>query len=174
LNRLPAIREYAEASGCSKNTVISAFEMLTASGLIEPRRGSGFHVARQVKAVTETDEARVLDRAMGTVWLMREQLQVKPAVFNFGEGFAPIDWLEGTRRDQYHQRIARTGVASLFRYGSRYEIDVHLLAQRVVRRVFYRREVGVARIVHQHVETAELLHGETDGAARRDRIGDVQ
>ncbi|WP_253195901.1 GntR family transcriptional regulator [Burkholderia cenocepacia] len=32
--KLPSIREYAEASGCSKNTVISAFEMLAADGLI--------------------------------------------------------------------------------------------------------------------------------------------
>ncbi|MBW0448488.1 PLP-dependent aminotransferase family protein [bacterium M00.F.Ca.ET.228.01.1.1] len=118
--KLPSIREYAEASGCSKNTVISAFETLTANGLIEPRRGSGFYVARQVKAAAEPEDARVLDRAMDTVWLMREQLQVKPAVLNLGEGFPPIDWLEGTRLDQYHQRVVRTGVASLFRYGSRY------------------------------------------------------
>jgi DNA-binding transcriptional MocR family regulator len=40
-SKLPSIREYAEASGCSKNTVISAFDILTANGLIEPRRGSG-------------------------------------------------------------------------------------------------------------------------------------
>ncbi|MBW9102669.1 PLP-dependent aminotransferase family protein [Paraburkholderia phenoliruptrix] len=118
--KLPSIREYAEASGCSKNTVISAFETLTANGLIEPRRGSGFYVARQVKAAAEPEDARVLERAMDTVWLMREQLQVKPAVLNLGEGFPPIDWLEGTRLDQYHQRVVRTGVASLFRYGSRY------------------------------------------------------
>lgn len=118
--KLPSIREYAEASGCSKNTVISAFEMLTSNGLIEPRRGSGFYVARRVRAATEVDEAGVLDRAMDTVWLMREQLQIKPDVLNLGEGFPPVDWLEATRLDQYHQRIVRTGVASLFRYGSRY------------------------------------------------------
>lgn len=118
--KLPSIREYAQASGCSKNTVISAFEMLTSSGLIEPRRGSGFYVARRVKAATEVEESGMLDRAMDTVWLMREQLQVKPDVLNLGEGFPPIDWLEGTRLDQYHQRVVRTGVASLFRYGSRF------------------------------------------------------
>ncbi|WP_027209635.1 aminotransferase-like domain-containing protein [Burkholderia sp. WSM2232] len=118
--KLPSIREYAEASGCSKNTVISAFETLTANGLIEPRRGSGFYVARQAKSAAEPEDARVLDRAMDTVWLMREQLQVKPGVLNLGDGFPPIDWLEGTRLDQYHQRVVRTGVASLFRYGSRY------------------------------------------------------
>lgn len=118
--KLPSIREYAEASGCSKNTVISAFEMLTSSGLIEPRRGSGFYVARRVKAAVEVEEPHALNRAMDTVWLMREQLQVKAEVLNLGEGFPPIDWLEGTRLDQYHQRVVRTGVASLFRYGSRF------------------------------------------------------
>jgi DNA-binding transcriptional MocR family regulator len=118
--KLPSIREYAEANGCSKNTVISAFDILTANGLIEPRRGSGFFVARRVKASDEADETSTLNRAMDIVWLMREQLQVKPDVLNLGEGFPPIEWLEETRLDQYHQRVVRTGVASLFRYGSRY------------------------------------------------------
>jgi DNA-binding transcriptional MocR family regulator len=119
-SRLPSIREYAEASGCSKNTVISAFEILTANGQIEPRRGSGFFVARRVKPAETVEESSSLDRAMDIVWLMREQLQVKPDVLNLGEGFPPIEWLEETRLDQYHQRVVRTGVASLFRYGSRY------------------------------------------------------
>src|SRR5580692_7645547 len=96
-SRLPSIREYAEASGCSKNTVISAFEILTANGLIEPRRGSGFFVARRVKASDDVEETSTLDRAMDIVWLMREQLQVKPDVLNLGEGFPPIEWLEETR-----------------------------------------------------------------------------
>ncbi|SDR47935.1 transcriptional regulator, GntR family [Paraburkholderia fungorum] len=119
-SKLPSIREYAEASGCSKNTVISAFDILTANGLIEPRRGSGFFVARRVKGHSEVEEASTLDRAMDVVWLMREQLQVKPDVLNLGEGFPPVEWLGETRLDQYHQRVVRTGVASLFRYGSRY------------------------------------------------------
>ncbi|MGH8782041.1 PLP-dependent aminotransferase family protein [Paraburkholderia sp.] len=119
-SKLPSIREYADASGCSKNTVISAFEMLTANGLIEPRRGSGFFVVRRVPAASEVDESTSLDRAMDIVWLMREQLQVKPDVLNLGEGFPPVEWLEETRLDQYHQRVVRTGVASLFRYGSRF------------------------------------------------------
>lgn len=119
-SKLPSIREYAEASGCSKNTVISAFDILTANGLIEPRRGSGFFVSRLVKTASEMEETSTLDRAMDIVWLMREQLQVKPDVLNLGEGFPPVEWLEETRLDQYHQRVVRTGVASLFRYGSRY------------------------------------------------------
>lgn len=118
--KLPSIREYAEASGCSKNTVISAFEMLAADGLIEPRRGSGFFVTRRAAAAPDIDEPSSLDRAMDIVWLMREQLHVKPDVLNLGEGFPPIEWLEETRLNQYQQRIMRTSAASLFRYGSRF------------------------------------------------------
>ncbi len=49
-DKLPSIREYTEANHCSKNTVISAFDMITANGLIEPRRGAGFFVASVAKA----------------------------------------------------------------------------------------------------------------------------
>lgn len=119
-DRLPSIREYAEGNGYSKNTVISAFDILTANGLIEPRRGAGFFVTRSMKAPASDEETTTLDRAMDVVWLMREQLQSKPEFLNLGEGFPPVEWLEETRLDPFHQRVVRTGVGSLFRYGSRY------------------------------------------------------
>jgi len=118
--RLPSIREYAEGNGYSKNTVISAFDLLTAAGLIEPRRGSGFFVTHNARVPAGDDDVPTLDRAMDIVWLMREQLQSKPDFLNLGEGFPPVAWLEETRLDQFHQRVVRTGVGSLFRYGSRY------------------------------------------------------
>ncbi len=123
-SKLPSIREYADASNCSKNTVVSAFDILTANGLIEPRRGSGFFVRRQAAGAAapdvDTEDTTTLDRAMDVVWLMREQLHESANVLNLGEGFPPVDWLAKTRLDLYHQRVVRTGVASLFRYGSRY------------------------------------------------------
>lgn len=119
-DKLPSIREYAEANGCSKNTVISAFDLLTASGQIEPRRGAGFYVAGSRTAAPQQDDTPTLDRAMDSVWLMREQLQSKPDFLNLGEGFPPVEWLEETRMDHFHQRVVRTGAASLFRYGSRF------------------------------------------------------
>ena len=119
-DKLPSIREYAQANGCSKNTVISAFDRLTADGLIEPRRGAGFFVTHAAKMPQLDDDAPTLDRAMDSVWLMREQLQSKPDFLNLGEGFPPVAWLEETRLDHFHQRVVRTGVASLFRYGSRF------------------------------------------------------
>ncbi|MDE1180532.1 PLP-dependent aminotransferase family protein [Paraburkholderia sp.] len=119
-DRLPSIREYAEGNGYSKNTVISAFDILTANGLIEPRRGAGFFVTRSGSAPSSEEETTTLDRAMDVVWLMREQLQTRNDILNLGEGFPPVEWLEETRLDQFHQRVVRTGVGSLFRYGSRY------------------------------------------------------
>lgn len=119
-DKLPSIRAYAKASGCSKNTVISAFDTLTASGLIEPRRGSGYYVTGTRATAQPPDETPTLDRAMDTVWLMREQLRSKPDVLNLGEGFPPVEWLTDARIDQFHQRVARMSATSLFRYGSRF------------------------------------------------------
>ena len=118
--KLPSIREYAKGNGYSKNTVISAFDLLTADGLVEPRRGAGFFVARGAVKQPDSADAVTRDRAMDIIWLMREQLQSKPEFLNLGEGFPPIRWLEETRLDQFHQRVVRTGVGSLFRYGSRF------------------------------------------------------
>ncbi len=117
-DKLPSIREYAEANRVSKNTVITAFEALTGKGLIEPRRGAGFYVSDLGRIAGPDDEPKALDRAMDIVWLMREQLQSRPEFLNLGEGFPPVEWLKEMRIDQ--QRVMRTGASSLFRYGSRF------------------------------------------------------
>ena len=57
---------------------------------------------------------------MDTVWLMREQLKTEPDSVSLGDGFPPVDWLADMRLDRYHQKVVRTGLGSLFRYGSRY------------------------------------------------------
>ncbi|MCC3261850.1 winged helix-turn-helix domain-containing protein, partial [Paenibacillus polymyxa] len=43
-DKLPSLRELAQLHRYAKNTVVVAFEMLVARGLVEPRRGSGFYV----------------------------------------------------------------------------------------------------------------------------------
>ena len=48
--RLPSTRALALALGVSRNTVITAYEELTARGLIDARTGGGAHVARPIES----------------------------------------------------------------------------------------------------------------------------
>ena len=118
--KLPSIRALAKDLGCSINTVIDGLEHLVAAGLIEPRRGSGFFVLRSDHSETSRDdEPTSLERAMDIVWLMREQLKTTPGTLSVGDGFPPVSWLEESRLDKYYQKVVRTGMGALFRYGSR-------------------------------------------------------
>ncbi|CAM3726293.1 PLP-dependent aminotransferase family protein [Bordetella tumulicola] len=120
-DKLPSLRELARLHRYATNTVVSAFEMLVSRGMIEPRRGSGFFVLPQLQRNVRTDEdSGQLHRAMDTVWLMREQLKSHPDTTAVGDGFPPIEWLADMRMDRYHQKVVRTGLSSLFRYGHRY------------------------------------------------------
>jgi len=57
---------------------------------------------------------------MDIVWLMRQQLKSEPGQLGIGDGFPPVEWLEDNRLDKYSQKIVRTGLGTLFRYGSRF------------------------------------------------------
>jgi DNA-binding transcriptional MocR family regulator len=119
-DKLPSIREFAKVHGYAKNTVVNAFEILAAKGIIEPRRGSGYFVARAPRPATPDDEPNLLERAMDTVWLMREQLKNTPDELRVADGFPPIEWLAECRLDKYYQKVIRTGLGTMFRYGSRF------------------------------------------------------
>ncbi|KAF1045545.1 aminotransferase-like domain-containing protein [Xylophilus sp.] len=120
-DKLPSLRELAQLHRYSKNTVVAAFDLLVSRGVVEPRRGSGFFVLETARRAQRADEnAGQLGRAMDIVWLMREQLKTEPGAVGVGDGFPPVDWLADMRLDRYHQKVVRTGLGALFRYGSRY------------------------------------------------------
>ncbi|MEJ8847737.1 PLP-dependent aminotransferase family protein [Variovorax rhizosphaerae] len=119
-DKLPSLRELAELHRYAKNTVVTAFELLVSRGLVEPRRGAGYFVVDKPQARPADDEAGSLGRAMDIVWLMREQLKTEPDALAVGDGFPPVAWLADVRLDKYQQKVVRTGLGSLFRYGSRY------------------------------------------------------
>ena len=62
--KLPSIREIAAVRNYGKNTVISAFELLVARGLVEPRHGAGFFVREvaQPRQDMEPEGNRALHR----------------------------------------------------------------------------------------------------------------
>lgn len=120
-DKLPSLRELAQLHRYAKNTIVAAFDLLVSRGLVEPRRGSGFYVLGTARpAQRAQEESGQLGRAMDIVWLMREQLKTEPGAVAVGDGFPPVEWLADMRLDRYHQKVVRTGLGSLFRYGSRY------------------------------------------------------
>lgn len=120
-DRLPSLRTLAQLHGYAKNTVVAAFELLVARGLVEPRRGAGYFVKSAASRVEPREEpAGSLGRAMDIVWMMREQFKAVPDALAVGDGFPPVAWLADVRLDKYHHQVARTGLGAVFRYGTRY------------------------------------------------------
>lgn len=131
-DRLPSIRAMAMRQGLAKNTVIEAYDSLVASGEVEPRRGSGFYVRGAPAPVARVEEPNLLDRALDTVWILREQLNNDPAHLAIGHGIAPGHWLEDARIERVRQRASRGAPQALFQYG-------HRLGHRPLREVLERR-----------------------------------
>ncbi len=149
-DRLPSLRELAQLHGYSKNTIVAAFELLVARGLVEPRRGSGFFVREVAPRPAPEEDAGTLGRAMDIVWLMREQLKSRPDVLAVGDGFPPVSWLAEARLDRYHHKVVRTGLGALFRYGNRFGFGP--LRDHLVRKL---GDVGIGAQARQIV----LTHG---------------
>ncbi|QIL82279.1 PLP-dependent aminotransferase family protein [Diaphorobacter sp. HDW4A] len=153
-DKLPSLRELAQLHRYAKNTVVSAFDLLVSRGMIEPRRGSGFYVSQQLRKPRAVDEdSGQLGRAMDTVWLAREQLITQPEVAAVGDGFPPIEWLADMRMDRYYQKVVRTGLGSLFRYGNRFGYTP--LRESLV------RKLGVLELAVQPNQLV-LTHGAND------------
>ena len=150
-DKLPSLRHLMRERGIGKNTVVAAFERLVARGLVEPRRGAGYFVKALPQPPSRSDEdAGSLGRAMDIVWLMRNQLHVKPGQIAVGDAFPPPEWLEGARLDRVHHKVARGGLGTLFRYGDRRGYAP--LRERLVRKL---ADIGIAAQPRQIV----LTHG---------------
>lgn len=152
-DKLPSLRELAQMQGYSKNTIVAAFEMLVGRGLVEPRRGAGYFVTAQPARPRQDDDAGSLHRAMDIVWLMREQLKSHPDTLAVGDGFPPVEWLSEARLDKYHHKVVRTGLGTLFRYGSRFGYAP--LRDHLVRKL---ADLGIGADARQIV----LTHGAND------------
>lgn len=148
--KLPSLRELAELHGYAKNTVVAAFELLVARGIVEPRRGSGYYVLAASAPKVAEEEAGSLGRAMDIVWLMREQLKWEDDQLSVGDGFPPVEWLAGARLDKFHHKVVRTGLGALFRYGSRFGYEP--LRHHLVRKL---ADLGIGAEARQIV----LTHG---------------
>lgn len=119
-DKLPSLRSLARQAGISKNSVVSAFEMLAAHGLVEPRPGSGFYVrALPENRPAQPDAPARQERAMNIAWLLQTQLAVEPGQLAVGDAFMPTESMENLRIDRHYPKIARSGIRSMTRYGDR-------------------------------------------------------
>ncbi|AZV93178.1 GntR family transcriptional regulator [Bordetella sp. J329] len=132
-DRLPSLRQSMKLHGHSKNTVVTAYEMLASQGLVEARHGQGFFVLDVVPPAGDDNDLQPYDRALDTIWMMRQQFVRDPGHSHLGEGFPPVAWLSGLRLDRYHRQVVRDAGLTLYRYGSR--LGNMGLRQRLARRL---------------------------------------
>jgi DNA-binding transcriptional regulator YhcF (GntR family) len=95
-SRLPSVRQLARRVGVSVYTVTSAFERLSAKGLIDARAGAGYFVApnRSRTALSQIELGPLVssDPILGFTRQAIEQANFSvPA----GSGFLPAAWLSG-------------------------------------------------------------------------------
>jgi DNA-binding transcriptional MocR family regulator len=105
-SRLPSIRKLAATLSVSSATVVAAYDLLTARGLIASRAASGFFVeATGLSAPPYAVPARRDN--IDAVWLMRRMLDPQPGMLPAGSGFLPESWLEDTLSTRLLTRVAR-------------------------------------------------------------------
>lgn len=120
-SKLPSLRTYAEMHGVAKNTVVQAYELLVADGVAEPRRGSGYYVAGMRGAPLSADSwAPALDQALAAIGIDRSPFHAASGSPSIGDGLPPSEWLSSCRLDRYMQKIGRSGLGTIFRYGDPY------------------------------------------------------
>jgi len=105
--RLPSVRRLASQLGVSAFTVVTAYDRLAARGVIEPRPGAGFFVARRTAdpglARIETPP-ETPDTALS---LARAALDLAPIAVPAGAGYLPPEWMADGLPPSLLAKIAR-------------------------------------------------------------------
>ena len=105
--RLPSVRRLSRQLGVSAFTIVTAYDRLAASGVIEPRAGTGFFVARRT---ADTSLARIEappetpDTALS---LARAALDLGPIAVPAGAGYLPSDWMADGLPPSLVTKVAR-------------------------------------------------------------------
>jgi len=110
--RLPSVRSLARRAGVSVYTVSSAYERLSARGLIQARPGWGYVVSRPARSPVaprvELGPSQSADSALGFARRLIEQDNI---VVPAGAGFLPADWLADAIPSSVLSRFGRSGAA---------------------------------------------------------------
>jgi GntR family transcriptional regulator / MocR family aminotransferase len=120
-SRLPSTRVMAAELAIARNTVVSALEQLSAEGLLESRRGSGFRVARTGLAAGRGARTGDSGRppgfsARGTLMADQPRVRTIPAHTAFHPGTPELARFPFTTWGRLVARRARAGGQDLFGY----------------------------------------------------------
>lgn len=115
--RLGSVRQAATEFGVSKNTMVEAYDRLVALGYLEPKRGSGFYVARPRPKASAAIRPAHVSEAIDLVSLLREQLNQHYAV-RVGDGRPPAAWMEASELGRHLRPSMRGGERIDHGYGA--------------------------------------------------------
>ncbi len=116
--KLPSIRQFAETMGVSKSTIVEAYDRLSAEGIIQPRRGSGFYVIGHMPPLDLSKILPKADRLIDPLWISRQSLEADESYLKPGCGWLPSDWMPEDNIRRALRAMARADQGILSEYGT--------------------------------------------------------
>jgi len=92
-SKLPSIRTLAGQLGVSPNTVVTAYDRLAATGLIESRGTAGFFV-HEAQGTAEAGAPLEAGEEQEAVWLVQQANDGRLGMLPASSGALPVSWLE--------------------------------------------------------------------------------
>ena len=139
-SRMPSVRQLADSSGISRDTVVQAYDRLVAQGLLSSRPGAGFFVTAQ-RSPTLRPRAPMpvlaADKAFDTPFLLRSIFHPHSDVrFDGSTGMLPASWLDHAMLNAAVRAVGRSAGMQLLNYGTpqgyaplRQQLAAYLLSQ---------------------------------------------
>ena len=118
--RLPSVRACAKSHGVSPTTVVGAYDLLQAQGLVEARPQRGFFVRRAASLVQPAAQRAgppPLPLPVDATALIRSMFQVQGGLPAPAMGMLPVEWLDATLLQRALRRVAAADANQWLRYG---------------------------------------------------------
>jgi len=155
-SRLPSVRDCAEHHGVSPSTVVGAYDLLQARGLVQARPQRGFFVRGAVPMRTEINRQRApggaLPAPVDATALIRSMFQAQGGLPAPAMGTLPESWLDAQLLQRALRKVCQTP-ESWLRYGD--PAGNGPLRQALVQRL---ADLGVPAAVTQIVTTVGATH----------------
>lgn len=141
--RLPSVRQLADSSGVSRDTVVQAYDRLVAQGGIHSRPGAGFYVSTQRMPHKGSSPKNLQapslapDAAFDTPFLLRSIFRQHDGVhFDGSTGMLPASWMDHDMLNAAVRAVGRSAGMQLLSYGApqgyaplRQQLSAYLLTQ---------------------------------------------